>query len=176
MRQDKSLWLHLSFNFSDNQWTFKPALAQFGMERNFQRAICHLPQQFLAVGSVNRDDWNRGLPMIIVQVRRAPNSGADAPMDIDARIDKNRPHSAFVLEIPDRRRPAKAIDNHNFAADIHIACRRKIKKVDAPAGRKIFDANRFAADAVRRRADRKRRGLGAVCLVPHRQRSLDRDA
>ena len=68
---------------------------------------------------------------------------------------KIAPFRPLVLEVPDRRRTAKAVDHHNFALDINFSCWREIEEVDAAPGGESFNHHCLAADAAGRRADRK---------------------
>ena len=97
-------------------------------------------------------------------------------MDIDAGVNKDRPLRAFVLEIPNRRRTAKAIDHHDLALNIHIGRRREIEEVDAASRGKTVDADGLPADAAGRRADRKAGRLGAIGFGARDQRRADRHA
>ena len=132
------------------------------MQRDIDRAFIHLRQQVFAIGPIDRDDGNGRLSMIIVQVGRAPDCRADAPVDIDAGVDEDRALRAFVLEVPNRRRAAKAIDNYDLTLNIDIGCRREIEEVDAASSGKALNTNSFSTDAASWRADRKARRFGAI--------------
>src|SRR5262249_37357102 len=53
----------------------------------------------------------------IVQVRRAPDRRADAPMDVDAGIDGDHADGAGLLELQHLVRKGKAFGDHDLAAD-----------------------------------------------------------
>ena len=68
-------------------------------------------------------------------------------------INEDGAFRALVLEIPDRWRPAEAIDHHDLPGHIHIAKRREVEEIGAAPGGEALDADALAANALSCRAD-----------------------
>ena len=147
MDQHKALRLDIPLDLGHQAGTFEPALFQQRMQGGMHGCVFHLREQLIAVGAIDGDDRDARLALVGIQVGRAPDGGADAPVDIDAGVDEDAALGALVLEVPDRRRAAEAVHDHDFAGAVDIAEGREVEEIGAAPGGEAFDAHAFPADA-----------------------------
>ena len=102
-----------------------PAFLHLGADRGAAAALGER-DQLLAVGIVHHDDRDARLARQVVEIGRAPDRGADAPMRIGAGIDRDHAERALLLELEHLLRKREAFGNDDLALD---ALRRRQRRI-----------------------------------------------
>ena len=127
VNQHEALRLDRARDLHDRDFLDEPAVLQPGPDRgaSTSRGERH---QLLAAGLADGGDRDLGLARQIIQIRRAPDRGAGAPVDVDAGIDRDQPDGAPLLGERRQRRIAEAFGEQDPAGELLAPRRRSRSK------------------------------------------------
>ena len=181
VKQDKRLGLVGALNFHHGDRGDVPAVLQI-RDDGADFVAAGGPDDLLAVGIVDRHHRNRRFPRQVVQVRGAPDSGADTPVRILARVHRNNPDGAQRLVVDDLPGHAEPFGDHDPAPYQRVEVRlgrsleellevgvlnvRDVEQRGGPAWRGQAHGHRLGAEAPAPGLDPGRPGQAQVQLGP----------
>jgi hypothetical protein len=162
----------------------EPALLELGADGR-TRALPRERDQLLARRLVDGGDRDPWLARQIVEIGRAPDRGAGAPVDVDAGVDRDQPDRTPLLGEGGQRRVAKTFGQQDLAGELGLGLGDRADRgaeqvaqilgVGAEIGEVSAEIDQRARDAFGN-VQRARGWLGAKSLAAGLDRGSVRDA